>query len=458
MLKIDPRGVSQTPGVRGVPGQETSDLCEAVEWAAKQHWCDGNVALVGNSYGANWQWTVAARKPKGLRCFVPFAGDVDRYRETAYIGGVPVFAYLRQWFAGVRAASPRWKDSGNIVDFFSSQPFDNEIWASMKVDVRQITLPVFLAASQLLVVHNRASYEVWRDIGSKEKHLEIVDSDYYGWPNKQVADKILLFLDRHLRGNAAVPKVEPVGLQMRLGGGKWYWQTAQDWPIPGTKYNRLYLQPEGSLSTTPPSQDVPGKVFKYSANPTPSGSDSAGVTFMSAPFDHDTDLAGHFSAHLNISSSSSDADIVVQLWALAPDDSIIQYRATHLDEPQPLAMGLLRASHRKLCVEKSLPYRPYHTHSKEDHAPLKQGEIVEVDVEIPPATARICKGWRLRVDITPSEEQPGITGFKPPEMRQWDLGKEEGAWNAVHVGGEGVGESWIMLPVVKFERSEDAKL
>jgi hypothetical protein len=41
-------------------------------------------------------------------------------------------------------------------------------------------LPVFLAASQLLVVHNRVSYDVWRDIGSEEKHLEIVDSDYYG--------------------------------------------------------------------------------------------------------------------------------------------------------------------------------------------------------------------------------------------------------------------------------------
>lgn len=75
MLKIDPRGVSQTPGARGVPGQETSDLCEAVEWASKQIWCDGNVALAGNSYGANWQWAVAASKPAGLRCFVPFAGQ-----------------------------------------------------------------------------------------------------------------------------------------------------------------------------------------------------------------------------------------------------------------------------------------------------------------------------------------------------------------------------------------------
>lgn len=76
--------------------------------------------------------------------------------------------------------------------------------------------------------------------------------------------------------------------------------------------------------------------------------------------------------------------------------------------------------------------------------------MVEVDVEIFPATARIRKGRRLRVDITPNEEQPGIPIFKPPEMREWALGREEGASNAVHVRGNRDGESSITLPVVHF--------
>jgi uncharacterized protein len=73
MVKIDPRGVSETPGSRGVPGQIASDFFDAVEWASEQNWSDGNVALVGSSYGANVQWAVADKKPKGLRCFVPYA-------------------------------------------------------------------------------------------------------------------------------------------------------------------------------------------------------------------------------------------------------------------------------------------------------------------------------------------------------------------------------------------------
>jgi hypothetical protein len=75
MVKVDPRGVSQTPGTRRVPDQETTDICDAVEWAATRPWCNGNVALAGNSYGANCQWPVVRRKPKGLKAFIPYGGQ-----------------------------------------------------------------------------------------------------------------------------------------------------------------------------------------------------------------------------------------------------------------------------------------------------------------------------------------------------------------------------------------------
>lgn len=73
MLKIDPRGVSQTPGTRGILGQLESDYCGAIEWAAEQEWSNGNVALAGSSQGGNLQWNIPRMEPKGLRCFVPYA-------------------------------------------------------------------------------------------------------------------------------------------------------------------------------------------------------------------------------------------------------------------------------------------------------------------------------------------------------------------------------------------------
>ena len=82
MLKVDPRGISQTPGTRSVPGQITSDFHDAVEWSAKQCWSNGNIALVGSSYGANTQWNVASSKPTGLKCFVPYASEYSLLRAT----------------------------------------------------------------------------------------------------------------------------------------------------------------------------------------------------------------------------------------------------------------------------------------------------------------------------------------------------------------------------------------
>lgn len=72
MVKIDPKGVSQTPGTRWVPGQLAGDFYTAIEWCAEQRWSNGNVAIVGSSYGANTQWAVAGLRPKGLKCMVPY--------------------------------------------------------------------------------------------------------------------------------------------------------------------------------------------------------------------------------------------------------------------------------------------------------------------------------------------------------------------------------------------------
>ncbi|MGH2939605.1 MAG: CocE/NonD family hydrolase C-terminal non-catalytic domain-containing protein [Solirubrobacterales bacterium] len=60
---------------------------------------------------------------------------------------------------------------------------------------------------------------------------------------------------------------------------------------------------------------------------------------------------------------------------------------TTLDPKGVPTFGYLRASHRKLDVEKSLTYRPYHPH--DEVQPLVPGEVVELDVEIWPTSLLI---------------------------------------------------------------------
>jgi predicted acyl esterase len=68
-----------------------------------------------------------------------------------------------------------------------------------------------------------------------------------------------------------------------------------------------------------------------------------------------------------------------------------------LDPHTPIGQGWLRASHRKLDPQRSLPYRPYHTH--DELQPLTPGEMVELDIEIWPTSIVVPAGWRIAVSV-----------------------------------------------------------
>jgi predicted acyl esterase len=63
----------------------------------------------------------------------------------------------------------------------------------------------------------------------------------------------------------------------------------------------------------------------------------------------------------------------------------------------PIALGWLRASHRKLDSARTLPYRPYHTH--DEVWPLKPGEPVELDIELLPTSIVVPPGYRLELNV-----------------------------------------------------------
>lgn len=309
-----------------------------------------------------------------------------------------------------------------------ANPFYNALWQMVRAQPDEIDLPCFLAASQIFMIHGRGAFEAWRALDPENTYLQLVDCNYYPWPSHEASGKILQFLDRYLKG-VEYPKLEKVGIQVRLGYERWYWRRETNWPIPGTQSVKWYLRIDETLSRDEASE--PERRLSYSSKVPASG--KSGVSFYSAPFEDEVEFAGHFTADLNISSSTADADVVVSLWADNGKGGIVPFGAD--GQPQPLAKGFLRASHRKVDPSLSLPERPWHTHTLEDNAPLDAGQVVAIQVEIYPAAARMQRGWRLRLDISPSEEQPDIPGYNPPAMRVWYGEEQEDGVNTVHVGG-----------------------
>jgi uncharacterized protein len=121
-----------------------------------------------------------------------------------------------------------------------------------------------------------------------------------------------------------------------------------------------------------------------------------GVSFLTEPLERVTEITGPSALKLFISSSTEDADLFVVLRVFTGDLREIVFQGA-IDPHTPVGQGWLRASHRKLDRKLSTPYRPCHAH---DHRlPLKQGEVVELDIEIWPTSIVVPAGHRVGLTI-----------------------------------------------------------
>ena len=101
-------------------------------------------------------------------------------------------------------------------------------------------------------------------------------------------------------------------------------------------------------------------------------------------------------AKLFLSSSTTDADLFLIVRVYDPDNNEVTFMGS-TDPHTPIANGWLRASHRALDPDRTLPYRPYHPHDHTD--PLTPGDVVECDVEIITSCIVVPAGWRVAFTV-----------------------------------------------------------
>jgi predicted acyl esterase len=176
-------------------------------------------------------------------------------------------------------------------------------------------------------------------------------------------------------------------LQIRHTDGRFVERAESEWPLARTSWTRLYLDAKDLLLTNEPPPSA-GSVTYAGSGP--------GVTFLSQPFEADTEITGPIAARLVASSATEDADLFLVVRVFAPDLAEVTFPG-NIDPHTPVAQGWLRASHRKLDPVRSLPYRPYHPHDSRE--PLRPGEPVELDIEIWPTCVVVPAGYRLGLSV-----------------------------------------------------------
>lgn len=437
VVRIDSRGTGRSPGeVDPWSPQEARDYYQCIEWAARQNWSTDKIGLTGISYLALNQWQVAALQPPHLTVICAWEGLGDYYRDLCYHGGI-FSEFVANWFAraivpvqhGMGERGMRSEVTGELVsgsDTLSDEelaqkradvvanalahPFDDNYHKERSPDWSKITVPLLSAANwggQGL--HLRGNIEAFVRAASRQKWLEVHgDAHWAEFYTDYGVELQKLFFAHFLKGEANGWEKRPaVQLKIRHPGEHFEIRTESEWPLARTQWTRFYLDlNQKTLVSSPPAESV-----KISFEAT-----GDGLTFYGPPLEKPMEITGPAMAKLFVSSSTSDADLFVILRVFEPDGREVTFQGAQ-DPRTPIAQGWLRASHRKLDPQLSLPYRPYHTH--DELQPLAAGERVDLDVEIWPTCIVVPSGYRLGFTIRGKDyEHDGppvqIPGVKHP--------------------------------------------
>ena len=425
-VRVDLRGAGRSEGSIDCFGpRETQDYYECIEWAGRQPWCTGKVGLCGVSYYAMNQWQVAAKRPPHLAAICPFEGASDFYRDAVRHGGILSTFWMR-WYPiqvtnvqhGVGARGRINPNTGESIggpetvaeetlkerraDLPTEQRsnrFDTQDWFRQRSPkLEDVEVPVLSCANiggQGL--HLRGNVEGFLAAGSKQKWLEIHGLEHWTHFYTNYGRALQKrFYDHFLKGvDNGWDKQPKVLLQVRHTD-KFVERAEAEWPLARTRWTKFYLG-AGEMTLGPQTSDQPSTA---SFQPM-----TEQVTFWSDPLSQAMEITGPAAAKLFVASSTKDADVFVTLRAFAPNGREVLF-AGAVDPNAPLSHGWLRASHRKLDHEKTLPYRPWHSH--DDEQPLVPGKVYELDIEIWPTSIVLPKGYRLAFTVHGKDFDHGL--------------------------------------------------
>ncbi|MEM6488689.1 MAG: CocE/NonD family hydrolase [Pseudomonadota bacterium] len=118
-LRVDIAGTGDSDGLFDdeYSPRERADLAEIVAWACAQAWCDGQVAMIGISWGGFNALQAAARGVPGLGAVVACCASVDRWAEDIHFMGGCLLSDNFNWGAQMTAYQARPPDPAVRTDW-----------------------------------------------------------------------------------------------------------------------------------------------------------------------------------------------------------------------------------------------------------------------------------------------------------------------------------------------------
>lgn len=422
-----------------------TDGAEVVEWAAQQQWSDGNIGMGGYSFPGIMQLFTAIERPPHLKAIVPSAVIWDLYRDTAFPGGIFNVAF-GALFTGQQQA-PGLADlpqalldgdfecaANQLVGRVTSEQIVLQGLTNPYVD-SPVDYPARSAMTRaaeidvpVLTINSWQDQQTGPRIGGvlEEGGLPSVFGSSNAWfvwanglhgtlnKNEYYLDMMEDFYDHYLKGEqngwGDTPKVTVLH-ELNKSSATPSW-VAEYEALPTPEPRSYFLHSNGRLNTSPPGdvednvnwvyptvsqQTLDSTVSDFEvmwgllAGTNPLGS----AVFTTEPLTENLELLGSASLDLWLSSTAPNTDLQVTLTELRPDGQEVYVQR-----------GWLRASARKLDLQRSTATRPLHTFTEADKENLQAGAN-EVRIEIFPFSHVFREGSAMRVII---DSPVGSTG------------------------------------------------
>ena len=491
----NPRGIGKsedTPNKVG-PDNNTTDLYDLIEWIAQQPWCDGNVGMTGISAFAYSQWQAALQQPPHLKAIFPYdAFFAFPFRDFTPGGVSHIMLYLLDQSGVGHMVRSRpgqlpepmeklWQEAMNNPDyrmypqvynlltqkgqhspeiFFELlNPYDTEEGLKKAEEkFKKITIPAYTGAGWYAYsykLHHQGCQNWYMNIDVPKKLL-FTGAAHLERPFHSFHSEILRWYDYWLKGiDTGIMQEPPVKLWL-MGANEWY--SADDWPLPETKWTKYYLHSWERLREepfTPSSRDSYEEPDVFVQMPPKLTRHIQRLRYMTEPLPEDTVIAGPCSLKIFAAIDRTDTNWIIILKDVGPDPSQRTAREgeTYLPANLPereLTRGWLKASHRVLDPERTKPHKPWHKFTREARQPVIPGEITEYDIEILSTANMFRKGHRICVDITCADMPTGAAGFTNVEYIPYHICSSKTTVHKIYHNEKY--PSHLLLPVIPPEK------
>lgn len=431
-VRVDIRGSGDSQGVLEDEylDSELTDGEEIIAWLAEQPWCDGNVGMIGISWGGFNGLQIAARRPPGLKAVVSVCSTDDRYADDVhYMGGCllgdnlswasTMFAYNSlpphpdAWPEDWREMwLERLEGSGLWLKNWLEHQHRDDFWkhGSINEDWDAVTTPV-MAVSGWADGYTNSVFRLLQHLRGPK--MGIVGPWSHKYPHRGKPGPAVGFLqecvrwwDHWLKGKdtgimdepmlrAFIQDSAPPTTSYTIRPGRWVGEPS--WPSDNIE-RRRYPLAQNCLLREDQQETVPddatevlqsplsvglyaGKWCSYAAGPDLAHDqreeDGGALTFTTAPLEETMVLLGAPWLEVEVSSDQPVAMLAARLSDVRPNN-----------EATRLTWGILNLTHRD----------QQHEHPQ----PLEPGKIYKVFMKLNDMGGVIPAGHRLRLSLSTS--------------------------------------------------------